>query len=242
MFAGLHGWQLSWLSNCSVLWGLRGLTQVIPRQPSRQALKWKWDTEDKCIEHSARASTPNLEFAETQVASIRQADSPACFWRFDDEGLCQGTSRWLMRSIATLSFESRVLAGRSCAPSLLLLDSFGFLISLCRQRRRLRRIVITQFELLLPKDVNSKCLSLSLKDKKTPQLIKHVDGLQKRWLGDKLKRLEDACKSDISDVSDVSILQWPAHIRACTVETARRQWCQCLWHNEVDNEVESAET
>ena len=69
--------------------------------------------------------------------SIRQADSPACFWRFDDKELCQGTSRWLMRSTATLSFRCRVLAGRSCATSLLLLDSFAFLIPLCRQRRRL---------------------------------------------------------------------------------------------------------
>ena len=152
------------------------------------------------------------------ISCLRQADSPARFWRFDYKELCQGASWWLMRSIATLSFESRVstLEGRSCVASLLLLDSFGFLISLCRQRQKLRcsRIVFARCELLLPKDVNSKCLSVSLKEKKTPQLIKLIDGLAKRWLGDELRRFQHAPKSDISDISDVSILQWPAHIYA----------------------------
>ena len=46
--------------------------------------------------------------------------------------------------------------------------------------------------------------------------------LAKRSLGDELRRLEDAFKSDISDVSDVSIIQWPAHMRASAVETASR--------------------
>ena len=114
-----------------------------------------------------------------------------------------------MKSKGILIFVSGVRVLGSCATALLMLDSFGFLISLCRQRQRLRRsrIVIAQCELLLPKHVNSKCLSMNLKDKKTIQLIKLVDGLAKHWLGDELRRLEHAPESDISDISDVSILQ-----------------------------------